>query len=283
MKKFVLIAALIASVSFVSTPVFAFDYSLNDYRGPVEFKFSDFTVGTLRGESSNGYGNADGVEDNFSIFKVSTLKTPTSQTVWYDGKDGEELTGILYGVDDDNWVVDAGGITYQSVGGIIDVYLDDTPDFDPTLGPNARTSDSTYPTVSDGELFLRLALVPGIKYGDGDTANDHITYQNELDSTTSPFTGHGSFYLVVIGGSGAGLFDSNTWELVSDNGVVSYADFWAEFDSTTEGAAAIVAGTDNEWLSLSEDPIKGKAVPEPMSMLLLGSGLLGLVGLRRKQ
>ncbi|HQO57925.1 MAG TPA: PEP-CTERM sorting domain-containing protein [Candidatus Omnitrophota bacterium] len=286
MKKIVLIAAVMAAVSFISTPVFAFDYNLDGYRGPVEFKFSDFTIGSLRQSSSNGYGNADGVADNFSIFKVSTMKTPVAQTLWSDGDDGEELTGILYGVDDDQWVVGADGITYQSVGGIIDVYLDNTPDFDPTLGPNARGSDdSTYPTVTDGQLFLRLALVPGIKYGDGDTANDHITYQNHLDSTTSPFTGHGSFYLVVVEGYGTaeGLFDSNAWELVSDSGAVSYADFWAEFDSTTEGAAAIVPGTDNDWLSLSEDPIKGRAVPEPMSMLLLGSGLVGLVGLRRKQ
>lgn len=282
MKKIVLIATLIASVSFISTPVFAFD--IGGYVGDVEFKFSDFTIGTLRTESSNGYGNADGVADNFSIFKVSTLKTPSAQTLWYDGKDGEELTGILYGVDDDQWVVDAGGITYQSIGGIIDVYLDSTPDFDPALGPSARgIDDSTYPTVTDGNLFLRLALVPGIMYNDGNTDNDHITYYNELTSTTSPFTGHGSFYLVIIGGSAADMFDSNAYELVSDSGVVSYADFWAEFDSTTLGADKIVPGTDNEWLSLSEDPIRGKAVPEPMSMLLLGSGLVGLVGLRRKQ
>jgi hypothetical protein len=273
MKKIVLIAALIAGFSVMTAPVYAFD--IGGYRDVVEFKFSDFTAGTLYQQSSNGYGQADGTEDAWSIFKVSTIKTPSAQTLWFDGKDGEELTGIFYGLDDDAWTVDANGLNVQSIGGIIDVYLDNTPDFDPTGGPGARTGASTYPTVTDGELFLRLALVPGIKYGDGDTTNDHITYDNDLDSTTSPFTGDGAFYLVVIGGSAASMFDSDAHQLVSDSGVISYADFFGQFDTTAPGRYG--------WLATSEDPISGRAVPEPTSMLLLGSGLFGLAGLRRKK
>ena len=278
MKKIVLIAALIAGLSVASTPAFAFD--IGDYRDVVEFKFSDFTAGTLYQSSSNGYGNANGSEDAWSIFKVSTIKTPSAQTLWYDGKDGEELTGIFYGLDDDAWTVSASGLNVQSIGGIIDVYLDDSDNvgytaFNPTGGPSARTGANTYPTVTDGELFLRLALVPGIKYGDGDTTNDHITYDNDLDATTSPFTGDGAFYLVVLGGSAAPLFDSNEYQLVSDSGVISYADFFGQFDTEAPGSFG--------WLANSEDPISGRAVPEPASMLLLGTGLFGLAGLRRKK
>ncbi len=275
MKKIVLIATLVASLSLISSPVFAFELR-NGYRGPVEFKFSDFTAGTLYTTSSNGYGQANQQEDAWSIFKISTIKTPTAKTVWADGDNGEELTGIFYGLDDDFWTVNpsTGDLNIQSIGGIIDVYLDSAENFDPTAGPSARVGN-TYPTVTDGSLFLRLALVPGIKYGNGTTIDDHITYDNNLDSTTTPFTGDGAFYLVVIGGSAASMFDSNDYQLVSDSGVISYADFFGQFDTSAPGTFG--------WLAVSEDPIKGKAVPEPMSMLLLGSGLVGLVGLRRKQ
>jgi hypothetical protein len=282
MKKVVLITMLIAGLAFISTPADAFD--IGGYTGDLEFKFSDFTEGNLYTSSSNGYGNADKQEDAWSIFKVSTLKTATAQTLWWDGKDGEELTGIFYGLDDDAWTVDpvTGHLNVQSVGGYIDLYLDTTPDFDPTGGPDARNDDgdpTTYPTVTDGELFLRLALVPGIKYGNGVTDDDHITYDNDLDATTTPFTGDGAFYLAVIGGSAADMFDSNKYILVDDAGNVTYADFYGNFVAT----ATADPDDDFGWLATSEDPIEGKVVPEPTSMLLLGTGLLGLAGFRRKK
>ncbi len=274
MKKVVLITMLIAGLAFISTPADAFD--LGGYTGQVEFKFSDYTAGTLYTSSSNGYGNADGTEDAWSIFKVFTLKTDAGQTLWQDGQDGEELTGIFYGLDDDAWTVNSdGSLNIQSVGGYIDLYLDDTPDFDPTGGPTDRTGSNTYPTVTDGELFLRLALVPGITFGNGDTTDDHITYDNDIDSTTTPFTGDGAFYLVVIGGSAADMFDSNDYMLVDDEGNISYADFFGQFDTVAPGSFG--------WLANSEDPIEGRVVPEPTSMLLLGTGLLGLAGFRRKK
>lgn len=272
MKKLLITLAI---VMLVSSNAFAF--SIGDYRGPLEFKFTDWGVGTLYGSSSGGYGNADTVENAWGVFKVSTIKTAdlSATTLWYDGKDGEELTGIYYGLDDDFWALNGvGGINIQSVGGSIDVYLDGTPDFNAAPGPGSRVG-TTYPTVTDGSSFLTLAFGTGIKFGNAFVGDDHIVYDNNLDGTTSPFTGDGAFYLNVIGGDYAPMFNSDYYALVDDSGATHYRDFFGQFDTTTTGAG--------KWLVKSEDPIGGKAVPEPTSMLLFGVGLLGIGAIRRKR
>ncbi|MCA9405746.1 MAG: PEP-CTERM sorting domain-containing protein [Candidatus Omnitrophica bacterium] len=249
-----------------------------DYTGPLEFKFSDFSMGTLYQSSSGGYGNADNVENGWGIFKINLIKTPAAQTLWFDGKDGEELTGIFYGIDDDLWEVSGSGLNIQSVGGIIDVYLDSSPDFDPTGGPAARTTASTYPTVTDGELFLRLAMTPGIKFGNADTTDDHIEYNNDLNATTSPFTGNGAFYANVVGGTYADIFDTNIHCILDDNGVEHCNDFFGIFDTTSPG--------EYQWLVSSEDPISGASqapVPEPATLAIFGTGLAGMIGLRKRK
>ncbi len=278
MRKWLL---LTLGLLFCHVPLASAFVLLNDYSGPLEFKFTDFSNGKLYTSSSNGYGQSDGQEDAFGIFKIATIKSPATQTLWFDGKDGEELTGIYHGIDDDFWKVTpsptGNNINIQSVGGFIDVYLDKAQNFDPTQGPGARTGPASYPTVTDGDPFLRLKLVPGIKYGNGSTLDDHITFDENLDSTTSPFTGDGAFYLDVIGGSHASLFDSNSFCVTDDSGNTVCRDLFGQFDTESPGSYG--------WLANSEDPIRGKtnAIPEPGSIMLLGSGLLGLLKFRRRE
>ena len=258
-------------------PAAAFD--LGGYMGPLKFKFTDFSDGATAPFLVPGYGHADTVEDAFGIFKVSTINADdfASTLLWFDGKNGEELTGMYYNIDDDlRDLVGFGGLNIQSVGGQLDIYLDSTPDFNAALGPAGRTGTSTFPTVTDGTPFLNLVMVPGVKYGDFIPANDYIVYNNDFNGTTTPFSGGGLFFADVTGGSWSSTFDSNAICMTDDSGVNHCTDFLGQFDTTTVGAGP--------WLVKSEDPVSGTAIPEPATMFLLGSGLVGMIGTRlRKQ
>jgi len=276
LRKLFALGVAVLALGVLASSAFAFSF-VSDYAGPIKFKFSNYSVGSLYFESSEGgYGYADGEEDAWGIFKVSSIATDdlNETTLWFDGKDGEQLTGMYYGIDDDYWLLDDSGLTIESVGGQIDLYLDSTTAFDANLGPSTRSGVASYPKVTDGILFLSTDFGTGIKFNDGDADNDYITYHNQLTSNTSPFTGGGSFYLDVTGGAYADMFESNRWVLTDDNGNTVYRDFFGQFDTTTSGAGP--------WLVKSEDPIQGAYTPEPASMILMGIGLVGAV-LRRKR
>ena len=280
MKKLFLIGTMfLLCVGLVTSQAFAF--SLGGYYGQVELKFSDFTQGTLYNTDSGGYGNADGIFDSYSIFKVSTIKAPDTTLLWHDTQDGEEIAGIFYGLDDDWWEVDGGGgLAIKSVAGKIDFYLQDAGVFDPTAGPIATGLNGIYPSIGDhasSTSFLTADLEKGITSTNGDPLDDHITFYNTLSSTTSPFTGDGSFYFSVTGGAYEGLFQKDVFGggLDDSGNIIPTSDLWAQFDSESPGNFG--------WLANSEDPVEGYVIPEPGTMLLLGSGLLGLAGFARKR
>ncbi|MEA3457438.1 MAG: PEP-CTERM sorting domain-containing protein [Candidatus Thermoplasmatota archaeon] len=292
MKKLLLIGTLfLLCVGLVTSQAFAFSL-LGGYQGQVELKFSDFTQGVLHTSNSDNnsdgipdYGNADNDPDSYSIFKVSTIKAPDTTMLWHDTQDGEEIVGIFYGIDDDWWRVDSGNLEIKSIDGKLDLYLQDAGVFDPTSGPNDGTlpsdgHDGYYATVGDdpsSSSFLTGDLVQGITSTNGDDQDDHITFYNELTSTTSPFTGKGAFYISLTGGNYYNLFNSDGFGGgLDDSGeTIPISDLWAQFDSEAPG--------DFGWLANSEDPVEGAAVPEPATMLLFGSGLLGLAGFGRKK
>lgn len=70
----------------------------------------------------------------------------------------------------------------------------------------------------------------------------------------------------------------NTWSLVSDQFIAPANAASAKFDIVYSKAAS-VANPGNVWA----DNASFDVIPEPTSMILLGSGLLGLLGISRKK
>ena len=216
------------------------------------------------------------MDDNYGIFNITNIEDPYGNFLWQSGDEGEYLTGVFYGIDITT-VTNLGGNNYNllAVNGQMDIYLNNS-NCDPTKGTDGYYIDndySQYEGITDigGSLFLSLDMVPGID------PNSASTMNGNLNQGTNPITGDVSYYLQMTGGSHMGLFQQNLFEDLpyNDGANLQDADFFAQTDFTDQGACA-------DWDFKSDDPVIGATVPIPGAVYLLGTGLLGLAGLRRK-
>jgi hypothetical protein len=226
-----------------------------------------FDGSTGKAIPENTVGNANGLnEDSFGTAQVDQIATLSGDTLFFDKDvDPYELTIFFWDFEDDaitNPNPITGDATIGDVGGRIQIWRDNSPDFDPSLGTGGRTAPDAYTTAThDGELVLDMVAVGQNAFGH--TLINNFNFGNN--------TGSGSIYLALTG--------NGTWDHIYDtNGFLSgNADFLFQFVSRDNNPAV------GDWIVRGSGRAEGSIIPEPATTMLLGSGLVGMLGLRRKK